>query len=365
MYSCVFCTAAVFLQVLKDGVEKTSLDYARDWFEAVSFAFLDVACRTPQGVLDPIAAYVLERLEQVVLVPTAQSRASITAQGVEGQEGAGDVQQGGDSFTNQSKVLCLACALLRAAQEAAYVTAHYPGINRSSNSGFGQEVLQLVLSYADSGLISPYRSTRNDLAYLLHMLTENTVTGRSESIVEICAKLAAACEGGAAATVTAEDGALAPVSTAQALQFKNAAETVCLVLRCAVHNVPHWRFHGVWARLFAAALIGAGSMTSSAIEAAKMCHDTCLLVCNAIVRARLSTATANDLVGELLTFLLTTAQDKTTPLHSRETLMKCGALLMANNWYTLTADERKVRANAPVLQWWLSYFLFMETTCKL
>jgi hypothetical protein len=339
----------VFLQQLKEGVEKASLDYARDWFEAVNFAFSDVPSHftLPSGVeyFDPIAAYVLERLEQVVLVPTAQS----TAASAVAQDGSGDSQQGADSFANQSKVLSLVCALVRAAQEASYVHGQAQGSGADTHSRFGDDVVQLLLSYAGTGLVSSYRSTRNDLAYLLHLLTETHATGRPEGVVQICAKLARACEGSASATVVPDDAtpeeranAAVAATPGQVLGFKNAAETVCLLLRCGVHNIPAWRFHGIWRGLFAAALIGAGSSTSSAIEAAKMCHDTCLLVCNATVRARQPSAEP-DLVNQLLTYILSTAQEKTTPLHSRETLMKCASLLMANNWYALTGDERKVR----------------------
>jgi hypothetical protein len=342
---------AVFLQCLKDSTEKASVDYARDWCEAVYFAYLGVPCRlTVQGrdVRDAIAAYVTDRLVQVVLLPTAQG--NLTADIATAEAAAGDAQQAAESFANQSKILSLAGALLRADQEASCAAAAVLG-TPSTESVWGGELLQVLLAHAENGLVSPYRSTRNDMAFLLHTLTENAALGNPAEFVTICARIASACEASAVPALeesAAADGAAPVSSAAQVAGFKNAADTVCLLLRSASHNLTAWRFHGVWRPLFAAALISAGSMTSSAVETAKACHDTCLLVCNNAIRVAVSststaTITDRDSVSELLTHLSTTAQDKALPLHSRETLMKCVALLMGNNWYTLSADERKVK----------------------
>lgn len=356
----------MFLQCLKEAVEKASLDYARDWVEAVAFAFLDIPCILPgsgASSLQPsesIPVYLLERLVQTVLVPTAQNNqvSTSTAIGSAGTTTAAESEntQNAESFTSQCKVLQLTCALLGADQAASYTTARTTA--SSPTSLLGQAILQLLLAQPSTALISPYRSTRNDFAFLLHSLTENTALGRPEEIVTLCTSIAAQCEATAVSNssedcptpTTTDDGQNTTTTITQQVHvFKSAAETVCLLLRCAVHNLPVWRSHGVWRVLFAAALTGAGSMTSSAIETAKMCHESCLLVANATLRVATTTTSSTtpatvDVVSELLQYLQSVANSKTSvPLHTRETMVKCVSLLMGNNWYCLSAEERKVR----------------------
>lgn len=348
----------VFLQCLKDGVEKGSLDYARDWEEALCFAYSDVPCRPSEA----IPAYVLERLQQVVLTPTATSNATAASTSSTAASSAGattematTTDQAAESFTNQSKILQLTCALVAADQEACFTT----GVS----SQLGSLLVNTLQAQPDHALVSPYRSTRSDIAFLLSKLAENDATADSavaQGVVALCHKLASACRLNAVETPAEGDEATAEpskMSTLQVQLFKNAAETVCMIVRCAVHNLPMWRFNGAWGEMFSAALIGAGSMTSSAIETAKICHDCCLLVANCAIRnsitgsvttssAPVAAGNKQDLVSELLSLLQATSLDKATPLHSRETLMKCVSLLMGNNWYTLSADERKVNKDA-------------------
>lgn len=332
----------MFLQALKDGIEKGSLDYARDWAEAVSCAYADLPVQVNPASSSPtelIPAYVVERLVQGVLAPTAASNLTAAGESVTAEAAA---EGQAESFTSQSKALQLTSALLQADQEANFLT--------STTSQLGVLLTQILLSHSDLALISPYRSTRNDIAYLLFVLAENAHSSNvSPGVSQLCLKIAATCQSSAlaaAATITtegAEDGAAA--NSPQAQLFKNAAETVCITLRLALQNLPLWRLDTALEVLFSAALIGAGSMTSSAIETAKLCHDTCLLVANTTLRSALSSQETNkDLTARLLAVLLTTAQDANTPLHSRETLMKCVSLIMGNNWYTLSNDERKVSA---------------------
>ena len=334
----------VFLQALKDGFEKGSLDYAKDWAEAVCCAYSDHLIRLSNDNTTPaelIPQYALERLVQGVLVPTATSNTTVgTAVGTSATETSADTS--GESFATQSKALQLTSALLQADQQANYLVG--------TTSSFGTLLGSVLQAQSELALISPYRSTRNDLAYLLFVLTENSLTENAVT-TDLCLRIATACSNSAlaaASTVTSDnatdsvvdDGASA--NSPEAQLFKNAAETVCLVLRLALQNLPLWRLHEACVGLFRAALIGAGSMTSSAIETAKLCHNTCLLVANTVLRTTSATTGKSDLTAQLLQVLLTTAQDPTTPLHSRETLMQCVSLLMGNNWYMLNNDERKV-----------------------
>lgn len=332
---------AVFLQTLKEGIEKVSLDYARDWEEALCFAYSDAPCRPTEA----IPAYILERLQQVVLTPTAASNAPTASNTAEAGAESATTTSGdqSESFTNQSKILQLTCALLQADQEACFTTG--------ATSQLGGLLTSILLSQAEHALVSPYRSTRSDIAFVLTKMAENDAASGvvSQGVIALCKKLASACQVNAIQAPAEGEETAEPtkVSALQVQLFKNAAETVCIILRCAVHNLPMWRFNGAWRELFAAALIGAGSMTSSAIETAKICHDACLLVANCAIRNSVTSAVTSavaskDLVSELLGLLLATSQDKTTPLHSRETLMKCVSQLMGNNWYTLSTDERKV-----------------------
>jgi hypothetical protein len=407
---CLFVCAAelVLLKVLQQGIEKTSLDYCRDWEEAVYYAYSDV----PSAASERIPAHLVQWVMQVVFSSSSASaaassgNAAAAAEEAEGAEGA-DTQS--ESFTTQAKALQLACALLQGDQEACFFHSSTSASASASpaESQVAAALLRMLLAQEPAALVSPFRTTRMEVAFLLAALSETqastSASASAAGVVELCLKLVAACDvasvlrgssasafassgasagagagigasittamdvtapaavavaaatAAASATATAQQAAQ-DATTAQGIFLKNAAETVCIVLQCAVHKLPMWRFNGAWGALFTAALIGAGSMTSSAIETAKMCYDTCLLVANSVTRSVVVAASASsssssdatsaaelDIVGQLLHVLYAQAQNTATPLHSRETLMRCAALVMGNSWGVLTLEEKKVR----------------------
>jgi len=387
-----------FVEVLQDAVEKGSLEYCRDWQEAVCFAYAEAPSQVPaagavasscstDAAADALVMYMLGKFEEVISKAGDASAVGNLEQ--QQQQRNASEQQSSESFAAQAKFLQLTCALLQADQEACFLAAN--GENKSSVSGaadtsssaVGRHMMQLLLR--QEVLVSPYRSTRLEFAYLVGMLSENCPTGQIPEVILLCKKLAAAATAAAANAVLDGDEAKSstnqslpppppppPASiadtphntavqedkegeesvaqwalTPQAQLHKNAAETVCILLQYAVHRVPVWRLHTAWVPLFEVALLGAGNMASVALEAARMCHDSCLLVANASLRQPIEGGAGageheEDLVAELLLVIDKYSKDSNTPLHSRETLMQCLSLLMGNNWNVFFTNEKKM-----------------------
>ena len=228
---------------------------------------------------------------------------------------------------------------------------------KDPQSQVGLMLLQLLEQQDGSSLISPFRSTRLELAHLLTLLALNNSDG--QQVNNTLQKIALACqqfnlklslqqqpsqeEETAAVDVTSQS------QLSSAVLHKNTAETVCLLVSCGIQRRPMWRISGAMRSLALSALLSAGSMTSSALETARMCHGTCMLVTGASVRTfnpsipiSFNSSIPEDLCAQLLQLFDTQSKDPTVSLHSKETLVKCTALLMGDNWFCLSNDERKV-----------------------
>jgi hypothetical protein len=229
---------------------------------------------------------------------------------------------------------------------------------KDPQSQVGLMLLQLLEQQDGSSLISPFRSTRLELAHLLTLLALNNSDG--QQVNNTLQKIAVACqqfnlklslqqqlpsqeEETAAVDVTSQS------QLSSAVLHKNTAETVCLLVSCGIQRLPMWRISGAMRSLALSALLSAGSMTSSALETARMCHGTCMLVTGASVRTfnpsipiSFNSSIPEDLCAQLLQLFDTQSKDPTVSLHSKETLVKCTALLMGDNWFCLSSDERKV-----------------------
>jgi hypothetical protein len=233
----------------------------------------------------------------------------------------------------------------------------------------GLVLLQLLEQQDGSSLISPFRSTRLELAHLLTQLALNSSDGQVEQQVSnTLQKIAVACqqfnlklslhqqqqpsqeeETGAVDVTSQSQLSMSEAAAASAVLHKNTAETVCMLMTCGIQRLPMWRISGAMRSLALSALLSAGSMTSSALETARMCHGTCMLVTGASVRTfnpsipiSFNSSTPEDLCAQLLQLFDAQSKDPTVSLHSKETLVKCTALLMGDNWFCLSNDERKV-----------------------
>eukprot|EP00601_Ochromonadales_sp_CCMP2298_P011364 CAMPEP_0173267880 /NCGR_PEP_ID=MMETSP1142-20121109/30018_1 /TAXON_ID=483371 /ORGANISM="non described non described, Strain CCMP2298" /LENGTH=740 /DNA_ID=CAMNT_0014204063 /DNA_START=108 /DNA_END=2330 /DNA_ORIENTATION=- len=358
----------VFLGVLREGFEKGSMDFCKDWEEAMCFAFVEVPLSLEgDAPKEQIPAYLIDRLLDTVLKQTQGQGA--------GDEGAGG--DSGESFSAQSKVMKLICALLQADQEACFAEGarekemeggwqgQEQGQEGQQASLFGSLLLRVLAQQGPLSLVSPFRDTRGMIAFMLATLAENVPCGQDAQVIQLCVGLAGVTASAAAAVALSLSGAEDEAGTVggavmspAALLHKNATETVCTLMHVAVQKLPLWRLHGAWASLFQGAVAGAGSMASSALETAKMSHDASLLLANAALRQAPDlvslalagtptptptpgTGTGPDMMSSLLSVLDAFSKDTETSLHSRETVMQCLALLMGNNWSVLGLNEKK------------------------
>ena len=107
------------------------------------------------------------------------------------------------------------------------------------------------------------------------------------------------------------------------------------------------------------------STSSGELELVRLAHDTAIFVTRAImsvhdtvnVSPTVSAVTTGE-AGLMQRILMSLdAHSQHTSWRVRETAMKCLSILMANNWPSLTTDQRKVRlyliAHAYVFLIWL------------
>jgi hypothetical protein len=402
----------VLLSFFRSSVEKASLDYSKDWQEAVYFALADIPCQrgssssssllsssTPAAdyFSELIPTYIVDKVQQLLVsqqqaqtqTDLSSSSSSASASAVESDQ-VGSVGDS-NSFASQAKVLQFATALLLADQEACYsqlaLGLQQSGVDqdkvaasasstssiapsmKDSQSQVGLVLLQLLEQQDGSSLISPFRSTRLELAHLLTQLALNSNDGQVEQQVSnTLQKIAVACqqfnlklslhqqqqpsqeeEAGAVDVTSQSQLSMSEAAAASAVLHKNTAETVCMLMSCGIQRLPMWRISGAMRSLTLSALLSAGSMTSSALETARMCHGTCMLVTGASVRnfnpsipISFNSSTPEDLCAQLLQLFDAQSKGPTVSLHSKETLVKCTALLMGDNWFCLSNDERKV-----------------------
>ena len=109
-------------------------------------------------------------------------------------------------------------------------------------------------------------------------------------------------------------------------------------------------------QLLSLALVGCGNAD---IETAKMCHQTCIFVCitlksfaefntttatSASVSANINSSNVNMIASSSLTSLIQVLKTYSTnsSFHVRETVLLCSNIVMTNNWFTLTADDKKI-----------------------
>jgi hypothetical protein len=99
--------------------------------------------------------------------------------------------------------------------------------------------------------------------------------------------------------------------------------------------------------LLSLTLIGSGN---SDIETAKICHRTCIFVCitlksfasfasttpSADSAASAAASSLSPLIQVLKSF------SNNVSFHVRETVLLCSNIVMTNNWFTLTIDDKKV-----------------------
>ncbi len=144
-----------------------------------------------------------------------------------------------------------------------------------------------------------------------------------------------------ASELTAASAAAADKSTGTAV--KNAAETACIWLQFLIQRVPVARCAGDIVDLLSVAIT---ATCSSELDLVKVAHDTAVFTIKSIMTVhdslpRGGVAQESKLLRDILQSFDSLSQHGSWRV--RETTLKCLSILMANNWPSLSADQRKVR----------------------
>jgi len=122
----------------------------------------------------------------------------------------------------------------------------------------------------------------------------------------------------------------------EATLIKNSSETACIWLQFLIQKIPVHKFESELIDLLSVALIG---ISSGDIELAKMSHDTSIFVCRFLLE-RVNSVSTGYVTRVLCLF------DQLVSSHAswrvRESTLKCLSILMVNNWFSLSADLRKL-----------------------
>lgn len=283
------------------------------------------------SVNDALPKHILESFRQLLRSQSSNDAAAAASAASNSNE---------EGFTNQGKVLVLTKALIQAdlaaaQSQSAVLDAVVSTINDSQNS-----------------IVSPYRPSRIEICSILAVLTELSPCTTPPDLGVMKAGLIAACAVKASAAVATGDEMQvttgeqqpstsvtpSPNTTAEetsedkaaATAAKNTCETACIWLQFLIQRVPLSKFEQELVDLLSVALSGVGS---GDIETAKLCTDTVLFTCKALKH--------HDAVGSVLT-IFQTLMTGNSSWRVREATIKCLSIVMVNNWFSLSADHRKL-----------------------
>ncbi len=314
----------MFLNYLLEGIEKLSVDYVRDWAEAVFFAYSGQS----SSVTSVIPAYILDGFKQLLRSQSAVVVATATAVTADTNPEEG--------FSLQGKVLLLVKAILQADLSASV-----------TSSEIGDAFVNAVNDTTGS-VISPYRTSRIEIASILSILIELSPTTPDLSpvrsrIVAACASLKYSGDKMDVETSLAEVEITTEsdqVSKAANTQLKNASETACIWIQFLVQRMPLWKFESELVDLLSVAVQGT---SNGDLELVKMCHDTSVFVSKSLISMHhfVPAVVSPD---QLMQRILKSFDGHS--LHAswrvRETVMQCLSIVMVNNWCSLSAEQKKI-----------------------
>lgn len=287
---------------LREAADKVSMDYCRDWAEAVHFCATaaGTAAQGSDDVLDsPLArAIILDDFAQLVRTELS---------------GEGD-----DGFAKQGKRLLL-CKAVVLGDISSSCARGLPA------SPLAAAVIATMQGATAGNLVSSYRSSRSEISSILCILFDSTHAVAdlgffARQMVELSAGVGEEKEGAA-------------VDAARSAMLKCASETACGWLQGLSQFVPMARSQAVVPDLLAVALRGSGH---GEIEVAKSCHDTVLMLVNS-VQVGIRQAGGDILAGVVRVLL---EHQKHPSWHVRETVQLSLGALLVSNWVSLSAAEK-------------------------
>jgi hypothetical protein len=282
-----------------EQVDKASLDISRIWAEGVSFGFSG----TPSALLHNSVIVLLDNFK-AVLKPADNESA--------------------EGFSAQGKSLMLMRAML--------IADTYASLKRGEVSSVATIVAQIV-NADDVDIFSAYRTSREEISSILGLLVSSGTICNSE--IAVVSKMAAVGQvgsGQAEEPNQMEESELVIESKVD-LKGKHALETGALWLEYLAHASPLSRSVSILPSLLMLTLTGCAHKD---IEVARLCQDNFLTSINSL---KLLQRAPDDILSVLLEALPTLF--KTASWRVREfTLVAMGVLLL-NNVFLLTADEKK------------------------
>eukprot|EP00605_Chrysophyceae_sp_TOSAG23-4_P000346 GSChrysophyteH1.ASY1.ANO1.393.1 assembled CDS len=270
----------ILCTTLHENVDKISLEFCKDWAEALAMAVAD----PKHQVVKSIREYLISEFSSLF---TSDSTST----------------EGDDGFSNEGKKLTLVQALLVA--DIAYSVGNH-----------AQSEISLVVAniMSKSGCyISAYRTSRSIISHIIGLFADAIHLDTFSPIIE---SILTACDHSSERT------------------SRDALDILCslsdvLLLRCR-----HLEYvYSILPTLLPSLLSGSGNAN---IETAKNCHDACLLVCQSVkVSLQKETSPCYKIIEKLRD------GKNSSSWHVRETIMLSLAAFMANNWAALSLDDRK------------------------
>ena len=298
------------MKALQDAADTVSLEYLKDWAEALT-----------AGLAAPKNAAVKPLIDTIVK-DFSTLLTSSKSESVEGDEG----------FSHEGKKLILANALLIADISSAVASktecAFVPGICD-------------IIEQAGASVISAYRTSRTTMACILGLVIDVISADRATSLVKAILQTA----GHASVQEEEEEMKVVEVDAVSSKDVdsaekdaRNALDLLCDLAHVIMQlSVNIERVRTLQPLFLSRLLVGAGNPH---LETAKECHDSCLLLCQGYTAGkRIAEQSSTDVIACSIEALV--AQAKHRSWHVRETVQLCLAAFMVNGWTLLTDVERK------------------------
>lgn len=317
------------LTFFKEHTEKISMEYCRDWAEAVyvvtSQTHSKKCSENTSWAAFPLTRIIISEFEQLVA-------------------GTGHLSGREDGFVRESKRLLLTRALLLGdicsslVSPAQLLNDHLPPVAAS--------LIKIMHRAPASALVSNYRSTRNELASILCLIADCFDKAQYDLLFmsqQFSSLIATDCNDDAYADDAIDSSTDYNKKVKEELA-KCALETACAWLQGMVLFVPFGRSEALVPGLMTIALQGSGH---GELEVAKSSHEAVLALINYVQAknfrmscADVKSTTTPDLLAKVLEVL------HEFRLHSswyiRETVHLALGNLMVSNWAALTTHEKQL-----------------------
>lgn len=332
-------TAAIYpilVQFLSENIEKVSLDFSNDWFEAMLFGLTDNGMEIQE---DPITKYAIECFEQSIDSQAKDAKKQTGAGGGAGAKEVSTTTASEDGFAKHASTIAMARALIIAEISS-------KGSHRDFKQGWVSKKLIDISTVANGNIVSPHLPCRRGLSALFALVFDAALSAESVDVTQLFANLTAASlkDGSTAMTTEVESNAsngAVSEEKSENLHTKNAVQMSVYWLRFLLDRCPLSRCQEAVLVLLPLALAGSGNAD---IVVAKLSHETCLLAAGALHCTDVLDGSTSSIEQKMLTIL--DAHTTHASWHVRQTVMLCLTALMVNCWYRLSNDDKKLCKDA-------------------